>query len=311
MNIHLLRGHSHPQLARSLQEFEQQFRYPLGQGACFSISHGHDYVNFFAAIGEATVLVAEHQGRVLATLATVIRALRYPDGGVSDTVYLGDLKVTPRARGGPVLLRLLRAAQELLDGQVCGYGIVMEGTGRAPDDYTGRLQIPPFRAVARLMVLSISTRLGRLDPCPSKSDWEDIYAQCSPAGYVPLGGQPALRSQLPPLGLADPAGQACGLLEDTRRGKRLLLHSGQEMRAAHLSRLAWKSPRDGARLIGQAVYRSAEQGIPTLFVSLPWARSQSVLEGLNDFQIQPAPATVYGTGYEDLCEDWWVDSAEI
>lgn len=311
MNLHLLRSHPQPQLALALQEFEQQFRYPLGQGASFSISHGHDYVNFFAAIGQATVLVAEHQGRVVATLATVIRPMRYPDGAVRSTVYLGDLKVAPKDRGGSVLVRLLRAAQELLEGHVRGYGIVMDGTGRTPGDYTGRLQIPPFRALARLMVLSISTRSGRLDPFPSQSDWDCIYAQYRPAGFVPLGGQPALRSEMPPVALADPAGQACGLLEDTRRGKRLLLHSRQEMRAAHLSRLAWKSPKDGARLIGQAVHRSAEAGIPTLFVSLPWARSQSVLERLDDFEIQLAPATLYGSGFEDSSQDWWVDSAEI
>jgi hypothetical protein len=312
VKLHFLQSVVAPAMGQALADFETQFVYPLGEGASFSISHGRQYLPFFQAIGEATVLVAEHEGRVLATLAAVRRPLRWPDGTLRSSVYLGDLKVAPEARSGIVLGRMLLAMRESLAGHAYGYGIVMEGTGRTPSQYTGRANIPPFRALARLMVLSLST--GRLDglwPAASESERERVFEDLRPAGFLPLGGSPWLRTELEPVALVDPHGQACGRLEDTRRGKRLWGSDGQEMRAAHLSRFVWRTGPDGLRLLRQAASRCARAKIPTLFVCLPWERAPDLLACLGELSFQPAPARVYGVGFEDSQADWWVDSAEI
>lgn len=309
MNLHLLQGPAPAELGAALEEFEKQFRYPLGAGASFSISHGRDYVTFFQAMGEPAVVVAEHQGCVLATIAASARPVRLPDGQVKRAVYLGDLKVAPRARGGTVLGRLLGKLRSQLEAERLGYGVVMHGTGRTPFQYTGRLSIPPFTAVAQLLILAIATEsawpaTGVEVVTPAR--FEQLQRELAPGGIVPAGGRPEVRSELSPLPLGGPG--AAGLLEDTRKGKRLYLSPDQEMRAAHLSRLVFRHVEAGRELVRYAAQYCHQRGIPTLFLSLPERRAVGFLGG--EFSFQPAPATVFAHGFESG-HDWWVDSAEI
>ena len=69
--------------AAALEEFEQEFTYPLGEGCRFRISHGGDYLRFFRAMGEATLLVAARDGEITGSLARVERnlILRKEPGG--------------------------------------------------------------------------------------------------------------------------------------------------------------------------------------------------------------------------------------
>src|SRR5438132_11275505 len=111
MNVRQVSLAPEASLARLLEKFESQFTYPLGGERRFRISHGDDYPRFFRAIGEAACFVAERQGDVLGTMGVAVRPLLLPDGRTVRSAYLGDLKVAPAARGGPVLLRLAQAAQ--------------------------------------------------------------------------------------------------------------------------------------------------------------------------------------------------------
>jgi hypothetical protein len=302
LTIHQLRSAPPDWLGQALEKFEAQFRYPLGPNASFAVSHGRDYLPFFAAIGEATVLVAEHEGRVLATVAAVLRPLRGPDGCVHTTAYLADLKVAPVARGGTVLARVFLALRELLTVN-SAYGIVMDGTGATPLSYTGRFGIPAFVPVGKLAIFCISVS----PEAPILAAVESDRLR-EPAGYLPRGGTPQIRSERIPTALA--SDEASGLLEDTRLGKRLMRGANDEMRAAHLSRLVWQRPGDAADVVRQAVGLCAREGVPTLFSSVPQSVAPSLERELDDLRFELAPATVFGCG---LAPDqpWWVDSAEI
>src|SRR6185436_19861358 len=106
MKVHQISGPPSPALAQALAEFEAPFLYPLGPGKFFRISHGEDYTLFFRAQGNGSCLIAEHQGRVVGALGTVIRRLWLPNGTECSAAYLGDLNIAPDARGGTVLIRL-------------------------------------------------------------------------------------------------------------------------------------------------------------------------------------------------------------
>ena len=296
MNVHYLRSTAPPELGAALEEFEAQFRYPLGPESSFSISHGRDYITFFSAIGDATVLVAEREGKVLATIACVLRPLRFPSGVEQTVVYLADLKLAPSARGGIVLARLFKALDHYLDVRM-GYGIVMDGTGSTPLDYTGRGPFPAFTRVGVITVLKLSSVEG---------EWSGGSGDVRGSGFRPFGGRPELRSEMEPIALVSPG--ASGLVEDTRRGKRLLVSPGEEIRAAHLSRFAYRTPAEGAGLIRQACHCCWERGVPNLFVALGSREVVPFLEGLS---YQVAPATVYGCGLPEETGEWWGDSAEI
>lgn len=302
--LHYLRQAPPPHLARALLEFEGQFTYPLGANDSFSISHGPDYVTFFQAIGEATVLVIEEEGRVLGTLAAVVRDLRAPDGQVQKVAYLADLKLGREVRHR--LTRYLLAMSEHLQvPSGWGYAVVMDGTRSTPDRYTGRWGVPAFQPLAKVTVLALQTRAGSERNCAAPPP-ELLHP---PRSVMPVPGNSGLRSQRPPEWLT--WGSAHGLLEDTRKGKRLLHGNGQEMRAAHLSRFRYSQERDAASLLEQAAYRCARQGIPTLFACLPESSAQRLLPHLRGLPVNPAAATVYGVGFASEWDEWWLDSAEI
>ena len=229
--------------------------------------------------------------------------VQFPGGHKETVAYLADLKLGREVRHR--LTRYLLAMSEHLNvPSGCGYAVVMDGTRSTPDRYTGRWGVPSFQPQAKVTVLTLQTRAG------SAREGPDAPAAGTPEqAVVPLAGQPQLRSELIPRQLC--WGSARGLLEDTRRGKRLLHDDGREMRAAHISGFRYQDEREAAALLEQAAYECAAQGIPTLFVCIPEGRAQRLLPHLKSFPVNPAPATVYAVGFPPGWTEWWVDSAEI
>jgi hypothetical protein len=312
MNVHRLAAAPAPDLAAALARFERQFTYPLGPGRSFRISHGDDYPRFFRAVGDAACFVAERAGEVLGVLGLAITRVRCAGGGGRDAAYLGDLKVSPSARGGRVLVRLAEAAGAWCAGRAgCGFAVVMDGTRATPDRYTGRLGLPPFRAVAKVAVLRIPAAASSPD-----REWEAgeaateaCFSRLACGRICTSGGHPRERSETAPLWLASPDGLACGRLEDTRRAKRLMADGG-EMTAAHLSRIGYANLAALAGLLRAAQGAAAARGFPALFAAVPADEAGAALALLGVPGAVVAPATVFASGFEPG-EVWSVNTAEI
>jgi hypothetical protein len=315
MNLHRLQGPPAPALEGALAEFEAQFTYPLGPGRTFRISHGADYPRFFRAIGDASCFVAERQGRVLGVVSVAVMPLLLPDGGERPVAYIGDLKVAVDVRGGPVFLRLARAGEGWLRPRVtAAFGVVMAGTAATPEAYTGRVGIPAFRLLGKVIVLRLATAEG-----PPAADERftataghvlACYRRLSRARCASLGGTPAERSETAPAWLMHPDGLACGLLEDTRRGKRLFADDGTEMCSAHLSCFAFRGPAAGAELLHAARRLAARRGFPALFVSVAEPDAEALGQALGPVERVTAPATVYGAGLPEG-PAWNINTSEI
>ncbi len=315
MKLHRFTEEVPPATGRALAEFEREFTYPLGPTERFRISHGEDYLPFFRAIGDAELLAMEEAGRIVGGIARVRRRLEFRrgEGAMAEASlahYLCDLKVASVARGTAVLARLIGETKreiEASDSRAC-YCVVMAGTGRLPTDYTGRLGVPRFEKVGEIVILRISpggpfVKRGQVI---SLKDFAVLRGRLARPGYTATGGESAYRSWMSPLPLVTPDGDACGMLEDTRRDKRLWLESGGELVSAHLSGFAYATPEAGADLLAAAVVRA--QG--PFFVALPVRQMEVVrplLEGLN---FTESAAWVFGHGLE-MEHDWWVDTAEI
>jgi len=311
MNLHIIRdpGAMPDWMGEALERFERGFTYPLGSGRIFRISHGREYLPFFAAMGSYKLLVAEDKQEVLGTLVCVMRRIDF--GGPYQLErwvhYLADLKISPRARGGMVLASLMHAAKELIEtsGSSSCYGIVMKGTASLPPAYTGRLGIPAFEKLADIMVLRISPGTAG-GPVSS-------YATVVPEPVVPesqttcivSGGHREQRSLMRPLPL--PGG---AWLEDTRRAKRLWTGTGEEMLSAHLTSFQFIDPAEGAAVIRAAVAELHGLGFPALFTAVPASRYPALRAELRALDITEAPAAVFGHELPGDC-DWWVDTAEI
>jgi hypothetical protein len=244
-----------------------------------------------------------------------------PDGSENKAAYFGDLKIASSARGGLVLMQLARAVESWLRPRVqAGFGVVMGGTALTPAAYTGRAGIPDFRKLGHLTILRVSGHDG-WGECPREPMQADdqfvttreatleCYQRLSRGRYASPVITPAERSKMTPVWFVTPDGSACGLLEDTRKAKRLISDDGSEMLSAHLSCFACKDIAAGTRLLRVALSRALRAGFPALFVSVPETDGPSFQAALSQFAVHPAPAIVYGTGLEPGC--WNINTAEI
>jgi len=303
-------------LARALGDFEQEFSYPLGPDRSFRIAHGHDYPRFFRSIGRAACFVVEERGRVLGTLVAVIRRLGWPDGQERPAAYFADLKVTASARGGRALLALARAAAAWARGAAdTGFSVVMDGTAATPERYTGRVGLPAFSVVAKVVVLRLAWTEAPPDGGPYEHDAtvaEGYYRALCGGRFWSPGGAPGERSELTPVWFLDPSGAACGRLEDTRRGKRLLVSDGAELVSAHLACFAFRDLEAGVGLLRAAARRASDLGYPALFAAVPEREAEAVSATLrgSSYEITEAPATVYGAGLPAGMA-WHVNTSEI
>jgi hypothetical protein len=314
MIVHSLCVAPPDELVQALARFETQFTYPLGPDRFFRISHGDDYPRFFRAMGEAACFVAVRQGVVLGTLGAAIRRLLRPGEPECAAVYLGDLKISPAARGGRALVHLVQAARQWVGTRTnAAFSVVMDGTRVSPLRYTGRLGIPPFRELGKLLVLRMSTAVDRSEPADhfatSSTVGDECYQRLSEGRYGCPGGTPTERSEIAPIWLVAADGRACGRLEDTRRAKQLIADNGAEMRSAHLSCFAFQDTVAGGELLHAALRLAAGLGFPALFVAVAYPDAEALAWSVGEGDVA-APATIYGSGLEPG-PLWNINTAEI
>jgi hypothetical protein len=314
-------------LAGALDAFEKQFHYPLGAGRSFSISHGPDYPLFYSSVSaESFVLAAERNGVVLGTLGAAVKPMKWPDGQIRPSAYLGDLKLAPSARMGRVFWRLTTAAREALTTpcENRAYGVVMDGTSRIPSTYTGRWGVERFRMMGRVIVLRIPVTVLAASPVvrdpprfaqTSIDRVEERFLSDAPGAFIPIGGLPRIRSRITPIGLSLTDEAASGVLEDTRRGKRLLDERSTEMMSAHLSAFRWRDAEAGVRLIHEGLAESGRLGFSHLFTAIPKQSLRAFRTALANVgwrDVTEAPASIYGCGFTaNESSDWRVNTSEI
>jgi hypothetical protein len=251
----------------------------------------------------------------LGALGVAVRPILLPTGRQTNVAYLGDLKVAVAARRGFVFLRLAWAAHSWLNGKASvGYGVVMDGTRDTPDRYSGVFGIPAVRVLGKILVWQFpckETERRRDDErfLAAPEPVADCYRKLSKGRYACPGANPTERSEMPPIWLLHPNGLACGLVEDTRRAKRLHADDGSELRSAHLSFFAFQDPAAGAEILSVARRLAAAAGHPALFVALAPQDAQTLELILGPAEIVVAPATVFGHGLDDGV--WNINSSEI
>jgi hypothetical protein len=313
MILQALRDRPPPELTQSLEVFDSRFSYPLGSDRTFRISHGEDYPRFFRSMGDARCFVAEKKLGVIGAIGVAIRTLTMPDGYQSQAAYIGDLKVEATARGSLVFARLAAAAAAWARPQVnVAFGVVMGGNAALPTQYTGRAGIPAFLPVGKIVVLRFPTDLhsDRSAQVASAADGESQYRLLGRGRFFASGGNPAERSEVEPIWLHHRDSLACGRLEDTRRGKRLIDSDGVEMQSAHLACFAWRTAQSASDLINSARYHAARLGFPALFVAVSEPDMAPLGEVLGPIDKLIAPATIYAAGVTAEA-DWIINSSEI
>lgn len=306
-----------PELVTKITKFEALFDYPLGDSQRFRIEHGPDFTAFFCAIGEANTWTIQSGRNIVAALSSALRTVQI-NGQDYRIAYMGDLKVHPRyqvlgsnqtnvhraetrprtikqkkSSGSGVAQYLRRLINQEAD---CAYCVVMDGTKITPDDYTGGERFPKLKPVANLYILRFETKAAA-----EKTSTMNVSATQGFALYKQLCGTALcdlsnfkLRSTISPRWFTS-GDKACGMLEDTRRAKRLYLETGEELLSAHLSYFAFDDI-NAARAVLEASLNSALlQKFPAMFVALSEAQHLFLAPFLKEFRYSTSPATVYAT----------------
>ncbi|MEK7487562.1 MAG: N-acetyltransferase [Planctomycetota bacterium] len=318
MKIYALDEKPDVALANSLSKFESQFLYPLGETRKFRIDHGEDYSLFFRAMGRGCCFIFEQKGIILGVMCVALKELLFPEGSLKTVMYLGDLKIAPEARGGYVFFRLFQALKEwsLWDKKPFpAFSVVMEGNALTPKDYTGRAGIPRFEELAKIMIVRIpcppqeKSSSKESTPPPSEKD-HSLFRHLITGHYSSGWTRFSLRSQMEPQWFTLPENLACGLLEDTRRAKRLIDDQGEEMLSAHLSYFAYRDPLSGQKLLDQVLTDCSMRQVPFLFVSIPLPELSLFQDWLTSRKSTFAPASIYGTHFPAKAL-WQMNTSEI
>jgi hypothetical protein len=144
-------------------------------------------------------------------------------------------------------------------------------------------------------------------PLEAVQNW---FCEMTLGTCFPEAGDAELRSQREPLGIALPHGEACAILEDTRRAKRLFARDGCEIVSAHLSRFAFRSPADGARLIRGALEECRRRQMTAAFVAAAPGHVTALLQALGIPPTVDTTVSVFGYGFPAGLP-WYVDTSEI
>lgn len=162
----------------ALHALEASISYPLDdQGhQRFTIDHGADYEGFFSRRGDARFLIAsDDEAGLLGTMAGCWHKAQLGDRALK-ALYLGDLKLSPSARGQRLVHKMAAYAlyslftQRRLRGWSMVYGAAMQGTRgdvtrSMKGAHAGRLLEPMARLA---LYFTTPQALADLDPqgCP-------------------------------------------------------------------------------------------------------------------------------------------------
>lgn len=292
------------EISERLMAFEEQFHYPLGAHDFFRIHHPPPYTQFAQSIGNAACFIATDQDQILAAISVSIRDLLIA-GTIKKSAYIFDLKLHPNNTKPFALLRILQHAQTWAE-QYCdtAYAVVMDGTQKTPDQYTGRLQIPKFNKSGSLAIL--------LFPSATHS----IQAQVQSAQHYnydhtsveTIGADLAQRSRVTPRCLSiDHDNWA--IFEDTRRAKQLFQADGTEIKAAHLSHIHFNNPTHASALIQSARHLAREHNYAYLFCCLNQNQYAQVDSNVRQ-EAKHSRASLY-THNLDTNPEWLIHSSEI
>ncbi len=140
---------------------------PMGGAVSVAFLREPDF--FRAARAQGTfvqVFVARSGGKIAAVASRAVRP-SYVNGRPVDAGYLGDLRIRPEHRGGPILARGFRFLRESLhaDGRVRVYGTLIVGDNAAALSTvaSGRAGLPRYADLGRVLTPMISLARPRPD----------------------------------------------------------------------------------------------------------------------------------------------------
>lgn len=309
-NIFKLENTNDRELHQRLFAFEKQFDYPLGNGDRFYIDHSPDYKAFYQAIGRDNIVIVEKDNQIIATISSSIREITINDK-VEKVVYIGDLKIHPNYQSSRVLYKLINFLKSILEREASlAYCVVMEGTKITPKNYTGRLGIPTLAVQERINLIKFITNDYQEQNLKIITEEEGYGLYCTLHNSSPLinYSNAKIRSLIAPTWF-NYNNQACAMIEDTRKAKKLFLENGSELISAHISYFSYADQNSAFTLLKHCIGYAYRHDFPIVFLALSRKQKDDLKEVLKNFTHQELSATIYSN--DRILENITINSSEI
>lgn len=274
-------------LYRDIQEFQRAVETNYFGADAMTCHHGRDYTLLLRSCGDVCAFsVRDRAGRITGLLSLNRLRFRLPGGRVRSLMYVAHLHVLPDCRAGIALPALIaRAVFPVLFGGGVICGLARVGGGFNPTRVSRVLNLPTYApvAIARLITYTADAALplhGAPVRVATEQEVRDRYAHLTRDRIAAVGGNPAMRSALPPRWLMAEDGSACGCIEDYHATTRWIRADGTEFRQSNISFFGWRDPAAAASFVRGAVREADLIGADRLRIILDERLAQPVVDAI-------------------------------
>ena len=280
-------------LHQEIQQFQRAVETTYFGSDPMTCEHGRDYTLLLRSVGKAHALsVRDRTGRLIGLMSLTGKRLRLPDGGTRRVMYVAHLRVLPECRSGMALPVLAaRSVQMVLLGGGVIVGLTRIGGRFTAGKVSRVLGLPvvgPNGTVRLLTYLSDSGVPVGADREGSSSDIHDAterevrdrFRALTTRCISCVGGNPSMRSALPPRWLMASDGSACGCIEDYHASARWIRADGTEFRQSNISFFGWRDSESAARFVRACLREAHRMRVERLRILLDERLAAPIVAGI-------------------------------
>lgn len=300
-------------LHRAMIDFERSVFTSLLDGKRMTYEHPRDYIAFFRSIQSSRSFVArDPSGRVVGTISAIALRLRMPGGAIRRAVFVAHLRVALDARTGRTLpalaIRILpymfRYGQALVAIVQTGRELELAKIARAIG-----MPAPTPHGAFRAIAWSTDAPVGAPAIAIREAAEPDVRAKflaLHPSAVVSMGGDPALRSAIPPRWLMAHDGSACGCIEDNTAVVTWRTELGEVFTQSHISFFGWRDAEAAGSFIRACIAEARGMGIRRLRVLVDESSADAVIRAVGAAPAGEVRWTVWCGSATPMPEAPWV-----
>ena len=299
-------------LHRELIAFERSIPIALLDGRTMTYEHPRDYIAFFRSIETSRTFAARDKvGRVIGTITGVALRLRMPDGAERRAVFVAHLRVATDARIGPTLASLaVRIMPATFRYGRASVAIVQTGRDLELARISRTIGVPAARPHGAVRVVTWSCEAPAASAAPvrdaTETEVRSRFAECTRGCIVSVGGNPALRSAIPPRWVMAADGSACGCIEDNNAVLTWRLESGERFEQSHISFFGWRDAAAGGAFVRSCIDLAREMGIGRLRVLVDEGSADAVIGAVGLVPVAEVRWTVWAGAVRPFPKAPWV-----
>jgi len=272
------------ELHRDIQEFQRAVETRYYGADPMTCEFGRDYTLVLRSVGPALALGArDRSGRLIGLVSMTVLRLRLPNGRWRRAQYVAHLHVLPECRHGMAIAVLVaRCVPSILTGGGIITGLVRATGGFTPSRVSRALGLPGAHPCATMRLVTYPCAADppgascAVHVAPEK-EVRRRFLELTAGRIVSHGGDPSMRSALPPRWLIAEDGSACGCIEDYHATTRWRRADGSEYTQSNISFFGWRDPSSAAGFVRACLREGRALGAERIRIILDEREAEPIL----------------------------------